>query len=51
MGTKEVLVVTVDDQSRDNIELVPHKAAAGYYLNGYADPSTSKSCLGSNCQC
>jgi phage repressor protein C with HTH and peptisase S24 domain len=28
--------VTVDDNNRDNIELVPHKAAAGY-LNGYAD--------------
>lgn len=41
MGTKEVLVVTVDDQSRDNIELVPQKAAAGY-LNGYADPEYIK---------
>lgn len=35
--SKEVLVITVDDHNRDNIELVPHKAAAGY-LNGYADP-------------
>ncbi|NOT73824.1 MAG: helix-turn-helix domain-containing protein [Cyclobacteriaceae bacterium] len=34
--SKEVLVVTVDEENRDNIELVPHKAAAGY-LNGYAD--------------
>ncbi len=34
---KEVVVVTVDGQSRNNIELVPLKAAAGY-LNGYADP-------------
>lgn len=33
---KEVLVVTVDSQRKDNIELVPAKAAAGY-LNGYAD--------------
>lgn len=33
---KEVLVVTVDSNQRDNIEFVPHKAAAGY-LNGYAD--------------
>jgi transcriptional regulator with XRE-family HTH domain len=33
---KEVVVVTVDQESRDNITLVPHKAAAGY-LNGYAD--------------
>jgi transcriptional regulator with XRE-family HTH domain len=36
-GPKEVLVVTVDTQQRDNIQLVPHKAAAGY-LGGYADP-------------
>ena len=33
---KDVLVVTVDEFKKDNIELVPHKAAAGY-LNGYAD--------------
>ncbi len=33
---KEVLVVTIDEYQKDNIELVPHKAAAGY-LNGYAD--------------
>ncbi len=39
--SKEVLVVTVDDQNRENIELVPHKAAAGY-LNGYADPEYIK---------
>lgn len=32
----EVLVVTVDEHQRDNIEFVPAKAAAGY-LNGYAD--------------
>ncbi len=38
---KDVLVVTVDQHSRDNIELVPHKAAAGY-LNGYADPEFIK---------
>lgn len=36
-SAKEVLVVTVDSQQRDNIELVPCKAAAGY-LGGYADP-------------
>ena len=35
--SKEVLVITVDDHNRENIELVPQKAAAGY-LNGYADP-------------
>ncbi len=34
---KEVLAVTVDQEGKENIELVPHKAAAGY-LNGYADP-------------
>lgn len=33
---KEVLVVTMDSHQKDNIELVPQKAAAGY-LNGYAD--------------
>lgn len=38
---KDVLVVTVDESRRDNIELVPHKAAAGY-LNGYADPEFVK---------
>ena len=38
---KEVLVVTMDSHKKDNIELVPHKAAAGY-LNGYADPEFVK---------
>ncbi|MBA4145894.1 MAG: transcriptional regulator [Cytophaga sp.] len=38
---REVLVVTVDENSKDNIELVPHKAAAGY-MNGYADPEFVK---------
>jgi transcriptional regulator with XRE-family HTH domain len=33
---KEVVVVTIDHAERDNISLVPQKAAAGY-LNGYAD--------------
>ncbi|QSE96845.1 XRE family transcriptional regulator [Fulvivirga lutea] len=33
---KEVLAITVDSDQRENIELVPQKAAAGY-LNGYAD--------------
>ena len=32
-----VLSVTVDGEDRENIELVPVKASAGY-LNGYADP-------------
>jgi transcriptional regulator with XRE-family HTH domain len=32
-----VLSITVDEQNRENIELVRQKAAAGY-LNGYADP-------------
>jgi transcriptional regulator with XRE-family HTH domain len=33
---KEVLAITVDNDQKENIELVPQKAAAGY-LNGYAD--------------
>ncbi|HYK77471.1 MAG TPA: helix-turn-helix domain-containing protein [Daejeonella sp.] len=32
-----VLSISVDSQDRENIELVPVKASAGY-LNGYADP-------------
>lgn len=38
---KEVLVVSVDSEEKENIELVPQKAAAGY-LNGYADPEYVK---------
>jgi transcriptional regulator with XRE-family HTH domain len=34
--SKDVLVVTIDSSEKDNIEFVPHKAAAGY-LNGYSD--------------
>jgi transcriptional regulator with XRE-family HTH domain len=41
MRSKEVLVITVDNDNRNNIELVPQKAAAGY-LNGYADPEYIK---------
>ncbi|HBH21950.1 MAG TPA: transcriptional regulator [Cytophagales bacterium] len=33
----QVLAITVDNEDKENIELVPDKAAAGY-LNGYADP-------------
>ncbi|ALJ00850.1 LexA family transcriptional regulator [Rufibacter tibetensis] len=33
----KVLSITVDAQNRENIELVPYKASAGY-LNGYSDP-------------
>jgi transcriptional regulator with XRE-family HTH domain len=33
---KDVVVVTVDSNDRQNIEFVPQKAAAGY-LNGFAD--------------
>ncbi|CAN5919636.1 helix-turn-helix transcriptional regulator [soil metagenome] len=36
-GKLRVLAITVDQQQNENIELVPHKASAGY-LNGYADP-------------
>ena len=32
-----ILSISVDQQDRENIELVPVKASAGY-LNGYADP-------------
>lgn len=41
LRTKDVVVITVDENNRDNIELVPQKAAAGY-LNGYADPEYIK---------
>lgn len=34
---KEVLAITVNQDGRENVELVPQKAAAGY-LNGYSDP-------------
>ncbi|RJE72715.1 MULTISPECIES: helix-turn-helix domain-containing protein [Reichenbachiella] len=33
----KILSITVDSQERENIELIPQKASAGY-LNGYADP-------------
>ncbi|NJN27284.1 MAG: LexA family transcriptional regulator [Cyclobacteriaceae bacterium] len=33
----KILSITVDKHDRENIELVPYKASAGY-LNGYADP-------------
>ncbi len=33
----KVLSITVDKEERENIELVPQKAAAGY-LNGFSDP-------------
>lgn len=36
-----VLSVTVDSEDRENIELVPVKASAGY-LNGYGDPEYVK---------
>ncbi|UII26960.1 helix-turn-helix domain-containing protein [Fulvivirga maritima] len=38
---KEVLAITVNEEQKENIELVPQKAAAGY-LNGYADPEYIK---------
>lgn len=37
----KVLAITVDESEKENIELVPQKAAAGY-LNGYADPEYIK---------
>ena len=33
----KILSITVDEKERENIELVPQKAAAGY-TNGYSDP-------------
>lgn len=36
-GNMRVLSISVDSTERENIELVPVKASAGY-LNGYADP-------------
>lgn len=33
----KVLSITVDENNKENIEIVPQKAAAGY-LNGYSDP-------------
>jgi transcriptional regulator with XRE-family HTH domain len=33
----KILSITVDENDRENIELVPQKAAAGY-LNGFSDP-------------
>ena len=41
LRSKDVVVLTIDEESRNNIELVPQKAAAGY-LNGYADPEYIK---------
>jgi transcriptional regulator with XRE-family HTH domain len=37
----KVLSITVDKDDKENIELVPQKAAAGY-LNGYTDPEFIK---------
>ncbi len=36
-GNLRILSISVDNSDRENIELVPIKACAGY-LNGYADP-------------
>ncbi|HXI00865.1 MAG TPA: LexA family transcriptional regulator [Sphingobacteriaceae bacterium] len=36
-GNVRILSISVDQQDRENIELVPVKASAGY-LNGYSDP-------------
>jgi len=35
-GRREVLAITVDSNNRENVELVSHKASAGY-LSGYQD--------------
>ena len=36
-----VLAITVDNKDKENIEMIPVKASAGY-LNGYADPTFIK---------
>jgi transcriptional regulator with XRE-family HTH domain len=38
---KDVLSITVDNNDKENVELVTQKASAGY-LNGYADPEFVK---------
>lgn len=40
-GNLKILSITVDREDRENIELVPIKASAGY-VNGYADPEFVK---------
>lgn len=37
----QVLAITIDEEGRENIEIVPQKAAAGY-KNGYSDPEYIK---------
>ncbi len=40
-GKREVLAITVDSNNKENVELVSHKASAGY-LSGYQDPEFVK---------
>lgn len=40
-GRKEVLAITVDSHNKENVELVSHKASAGY-MSGYQDPEFVK---------
>jgi transcriptional regulator with XRE-family HTH domain len=40
-GKREVLAITVDSTNKENVELVSHKASAGY-LSGYQDPEFVK---------
>jgi transcriptional regulator with XRE-family HTH domain len=40
-GRREVLAITVDSNNKENVELVSHKASAGY-LSGYQDPEFVK---------
>ncbi len=49
-NSPKVLAITVDRQERENIELVPQKASAGY-LNGFQILSISKTCLSFSCLC
>jgi transcriptional regulator with XRE-family HTH domain len=38
---RDVLAITVDSQNKENVELVPYKASAGY-LSSYSDPDYIK---------
>src|SRR5688572_16946366 len=40
-GRREVLAITVDSNNKENVELVSHKASAGY-MSGYQDPEFVK---------
>ena len=47
-GKREVLAITVDSNNKENVELVSHKASAGY-LSGYQDTEFVKDLPRSAC--